>query len=306
MLLVTGATGFLGSNLLKEVSKKRKDIRILSNGPEAARKMYPNFEVVEGDVTVPGSLKTAGKDVDTVIHLAGLVSYAKPRSVLMQVNAIGTKNVLEACRKADKFVFSSSVSVYGAIKVGDSAGEDFPNKPMNAYGESKLVAEKTILDSGIKSVILRIAPVYGAGSPQWMKNLSLLEKGFPIPQTANLTHVAHVSGAVQAFGLALKPKSKGVFNVADAQPVPFIDFAGELISLLGKEPRTLPFWFVNFIAIAKGMKTYFDVLTMNRSYDVSRAMRELGYDPELDFNAELRRMVDWYKREKQNTKEKGN
>jgi nucleoside-diphosphate-sugar epimerase len=306
MLLVTGATGFLGSNILKEVSKKRADIRILSNDPEAARKMYPKFEVVEGDVTVLGSLKTAGKDVDTVIHLAGLVSYTRPKSELIRVNAGGTKNVLEACRKADKFVFSSSVSVYGEIKVGDSAGEDFHMKPKNAYGESKLEAEKTILDSGMKSVILRIAPVYGAGSPQWMKNLSLLEKGFPIPQTSNLTHVAHVSGAVQAFGLALKPKSKGVFNVADAQPVPFIDFAGDLISLLGKEPRTLPFWFVNFLATMKGMKTYFDVLTMNRSYDVSRAMRELGYDPELDFYAELRRMVEWYKREKQNTKEKGN
>ena len=298
MLLVTGATGFLGSNLLKEMYKTRKDIRILANDPADARKMYPKCEIAKGDITMPETLKGVGKDVDTVLHLAGMVSYTKPKDVLFRINAEGTGNVLEACKKADRFIFTSSVAVYGEIR--GQADESYPRNPKNAYGQSKLEAEDIILDSVIKSVVLRIAPVYGAGSPQWLKNLSLLEKGFPIPQTKNLTHVAHVSNAVQAFMLALKPRSKGIYNIADEEPVPFVDFASELLTLLGRESSTLPYWFVSFIARMKGMKAYFDVLTMNRNYDISNAKKELGYDPKLDFYAELKKMVEWYKKEKQN------
>lgn len=302
MLLVTGATGFLGSNVLREISRARKDIRILADDPVNAKKMYPKYEVAKGDITIPETLKGIGKDVDTVIHLAGIVSYAKARDVLFRINTEGTRNVLEACKKADKFIFSSSVSVYGEIH--GQADESYPRTPKNAYGLSKLEAENIIRDSGVKNVIFRIAPIYGEGSPQWLKNLSMLEKGFPIPQTENLTHVAHISNAVQAFRLALKPKSEGIYNIADEEPVAFVDFASELVRLLGKEPSVLPYWFVSFIARMKGVKTYFDVLTMNRNYDISNAKNEFGYNPQINFYGELKKMVDWYKKTKQNTKKK--
>jgi len=299
MLLVTGATGFLGSNVMKEIGKVRKDVRILAVDAEEAKRMYPKYEIITGDIMNPDTLKGLGKGVDTVIHLAGIVSYTKPKDELFRINVDGTRNVLEACRKA-KFIFSSSVSVYGEIH--GQADESYPRDPKNAYGESKREAENIIRDSDVRNVILRIAPVYGAGSPQWMKNLSMLEKGFPIPQTENLTHVAHISNVVQAFRLAMKKEAKGIYNIADKEPVAFVEFASELVSLLGKEPNVVPYWFVSFIARMKGMKTYLDVLAMNRSYDITNAIKELGYDPEIDFHAELERMVSWYK----NTKEKAN
>jgi nucleoside-diphosphate-sugar epimerase len=297
MLLVTGATGFLGSNVLREIGKIRKDIRILAVDYENAKKIYPAYEVVRGDITDPETLKGIGKDVDAVIHLAGLVSYSKPKDVLFKINVEGTRNLLEACKKADKFIFSSSVAVYGEIK--GQADESYPRNPKNFYGESKREAENIIRDSDIPNVIFRIAPIYGAGSPQWMKNLSLLEKGFPIPQTENLTHVTHISNAVQAFSLALKPKAKGIYNIADEEPVKFMDFASELVRLLGKEPVIYPYWFVKFIARMKGAKTYLDVLTMNRNYDIAAAVNELGYGPRSDFYVELEKMVEWYKKQKQ-------
>jgi nucleoside-diphosphate-sugar epimerase len=286
---------------MKEITATGRDVRILACDVAAAKKMYPKSEVVKGDITLPDTLKGVGKDVGTVIHLAGLVSYTKPEEFLRSINADGTRNVLEACKKADRLIFSSSVSVYGEIR-GQAADENYPAKPKNAYGRSKLEAEGAILSSGMKGVILRIAPLYGAGSPQWTKNLALLEKGFPIPNTKNLTHVAHVSNAASAFALALKPKARGVYNIADQAPVKFTDFAGELVSLLGRKPSTLPYWFVNSIATMRGMGAYFDVLTMNRSYDITKA-KELGYDPSIDFDAELRKMVDWYLKTKQNQKE---
>jgi nucleoside-diphosphate-sugar epimerase len=298
MLLVTGATGFVGSNVLNEIGKSRRDIRILAMDYENAKKMYPKYEIVRGDITNPETLKEVGKDVDVVIHLAGLVSYSKPRDVLFKINVEGTRNILEACKKADKFIFSSSVSVYGEIH--GQADESYPRNPKNFYGESKREAENLIRDYGMNNVIFRIAPIYGEGSPEWLRNLSMLEKGFPIPQTENLTHVTHIFNAVQAFELALKPKAKGIYNIADEEPVKFVDFASELVRLLGKEPVFYPYWFVKFIARMKGVKKYLDVLVMNRNYDISNAINELGYTPKIDFYKELEKMVEWYKKSKTN------
>jgi nucleoside-diphosphate-sugar epimerase len=298
MLLITGGTGFVGINLISEMGKTRKDIRILSKDFERAKKMYPRYEVFKGDITRKETLSGVSKDVDTVIHLAGTVSYSKPRDEIFRVNVKGTRNILKSCERADKFVFSSSVSVYGEVK--GEADESYPRNPSNPYGESKEEAENLVRDSGMRNLIFRIAPIYGEGSPVWEKNLSLLERGFPVPGTENTTHVAHIKNAVQAFVLGLKPKAEGIYNIADEEPVKFTEFAETLVRLLGKRPKTLPYWIVSLLARAKGMKTYLDVLTMNRNYDIANARKELEYDPKLDFQNELRKMVDWYKQNKKN------
>lgn len=298
MLLVTGATGFIGSSIMRAVGTAKREVRILSNDYEAAKEMYPQFDIFKGDITQPQSLKGVGKGVDIIIHLAGVVSYTKPKDELFEINVEGTKNVLEACPGAKKFVFASSVSVYGEIPASKGpASENYPARPANLYGWSKLEAEKLIADSGMKYVVLRIAPVYGAGSPQWFKNLSLLEKGFPIPKTRNLTHVAHISNVAQAFALALKPRAEGVYNIADENPVPFVEFASKLVTLLGGRPKLMPAWLVGLAARAKGMKTYLDVLTLNRNYDITKA-KGIGYKPATDFSTELKKMIDWYKQVK--------
>ena len=295
MLLVTGATGFLGSGVMREIAGLRKDIAVLAQDYGNAKRLYPRCRVVRGDITRPGTLdemRKAAKDIDTIIHLAGMVSYTKPKDELFMVNVEGTRAVLEACPHAKKIIFSSSVSVYGEIT--GMADESYPTSPENFYGWSKLEAEKLILDAGIRSVIFRIAPIYGAGSPQWLKNLKLLEKGFPIPNTRNLTHVTHISNAAQAFRLALKTKAGGIYNIADEEPVKFTEFASNLVRMLGREPKILPYWLVSLAAGMKGMGPYLKVLTINRNYDVTKA-KELGYKPKADFNSELKKMVQWYK-----------
>ncbi|NIO22519.1 MAG: NAD-dependent epimerase/dehydratase family protein, partial [Candidatus Aenigmarchaeota archaeon] len=227
MLLVTGATGFVGTNVLREIGKTRKDIRVLSLGYEEAKKIYPKYEVFKGDITRPETLSGVSKDVDVVIHLAGIVSYSKPKEDIFRINVKGTKNILKACERADKFVFSSSVGVYGEIK--GQADESYPRNPRTAYGESKREAENLVRDSGLRNLIFRIAPIYGKGSPHWLKNLSLLEKGFPIPRTGNLTHVTHISNVIQAFALGIKPKPEGIYNIADQEPVKFTEFAETIV-----------------------------------------------------------------------------
>jgi len=295
MLLITGATGFIGKKLIEALSKKNHDIRALCINEADSKNLPVKVDVAFGDITRKETLKKAFEDVDTVVHLAGIVSYSKPREEIFRINVDGTRNVLESCGSVGRFVFPSSVSVYGEIKRDEKAGEGYPLAPGNPYGESKVEAEKLILDSGLKSVILRIAPIYGAGSPNWENNLRLLERGFPIPNTKKKTHVAHVSDVVQAFERSVK-RGNGVYNIAGREPMPFVEFAETIVRMLGKKPRRLPAFIVDLLARAKGMKAYLDVLTMNRHYVIEKAEKGLGYEPRADFRAEVGRMIEWYKK----------
>jgi nucleoside-diphosphate-sugar epimerase len=292
MLLVTGASGFVGRPIVERLLKRGYKLRVLCISEGEVKKLPSRVEAVIGDITKPQTLISPLKDVDTVIHLAGMVSYTKPKEELFRINAIGTRNLLEQCRNVRKFIFASSVSVYGEIR--GEADEDYPLAPRTPYGESKLMAEKYIRDSRIPHVILRMAPVYGIGSPDWVKNLRLMERGFPIPKTDNLTHVTYIGNAVDAFVKAVE-KGEGVYNIADPRPVRFVEFAGTVTRSLGKKPRKMPVFLVGIIAKIMGMGRYLDVLTMNRNYVIRKAEKELGYRPLSDLEVEVKRMVRWYK-----------
>ncbi len=292
MILVTGATGFLGRPLAEELIKEGHKVRILCRDGEKGRTLFPKAEIFRADLEDPGTLEGAGKDVSTVYHLAGLVSYSKSRSEIFSANVDATRNLLEECRKVDRIIFSSSVGVYGKIR--GIADEGYPFGPRNPYSESKLESERLVSASGIPSVMLRIAPVYGKGSPSWKKALKLLSSGFPIPKTKNLTHVVHVSDVLQALEKSLK-KGKGAYNIADREPMPFMDFAEAIARQMGKKPRRMPMFAVKGFAKAMGMGAYFDVLTANRHYSIEKAVKELGYAPKAEFNKELGEMIEWYK-----------
>lgn len=305
MILITGGSGFIGSHITSQLLEKGYSIRILDNktfDPKIIHEVISKqrvgspaigkVEYAKADILKKDGLKKHSKDIDTVIHLAGIISYSKTREQLFQINVGGTQNLLEACKSAEKFILSSSVSVYP--ETSEIITEKTPTNPETPYGESKLEAEKLVEASGLKHANLRLAPVYGVGSPIWLKNLRLLEKGFPIPNTKSMTHVLSVENAAQAFTLSVK-KGNGVYLIADKGAVPFVDFASKLVTLLGKKPRVAHPILVNIVAMAFRMKKYLDVLTKNRQYDISKAARELGYKPKENFQQELEKMVEWYK-----------
>ncbi|MBI2105462.1 NAD(P)-dependent oxidoreductase [Candidatus Woesearchaeota archaeon] len=145
-ILITGATGFVGKNLLKAIDKDY-DVRILS------RKKLDRKNVYIGDLFDKNVLLEATK-VDIVIHLAGIT-----KGDVMKVNSIGTKNLIEACivNNVEKFIFISS---YNSIL-------------KTRYGESKKSAEDYVRDSGLKYIIFRPTVIYG---PENNKDIDMLAK----------------------------------------------------------------------------------------------------------------------------------
>ncbi|MBI4173719.1 MAG: NAD-dependent epimerase/dehydratase family protein [Candidatus Aenigmarchaeota archaeon] len=292
MLLVTGATGFIGSHLVKRLLAEKKPVRVLARDVGKARELFKGALVAEGDVLDVNSMAAAAKGIDTVIHLAGLVSYSeKDRQKLYGTNVTGTENVVKAFPNA-RIILSSSVGVYGQI-IG-KADENYRHKPESYYGQTKILAEKTVLNASADNVVFRIAPIYGAGSRHWKKIMDTMVKGYPIPRNNKKTHIVHVSDAVQAFVLALE-HGHGVYNIADREPTPFTDLALEVAKLLGVKPKLMDERLLKLLSIIKGKSRDLKIWTMPRNYDIGRARKELGFSPRADMHAELKKMVDWYR-----------
>jgi len=179
-VLVTGAAGFIGANLCRELAVRPGIDHVigvddLSTG-SADNLSGVDAEFVKGSILDRHLLDDAVDTADAVIHLAALPSVPRSLADPMQtheVNSTGTVRVLEACRrKSVHVVAASSSSVYGAVGVSPKH-EDLPTRPLSPYGASKLAGEASVLAYGaafgLPSLALRFFNVYGplqsAGHP---------------------------------------------------------------------------------------------------------------------------------------------
>ena len=290
MILVTGSTGYIGKPFTAELLQRDREVKVLTREPALARKLFPKATVHRGDISDKKSIKRAMKDVTEVVHLAGLVDY-RNRERIFRVNYQGTKNLLECCDNIDKLVFSSSVTVFGNV-VG-KADDKTPLRPTGPYGKSKAMAEKLIVNSGIKSAMLRIAPVYGEGSPWFSRLLKMLSWGVPCPKTDSNVQLVHISDATNAILLSLD-RGSGAFIIADEKPAKLMHVTEKLVGLLGKRYWTVPNWMITGSAKIVGMGPLADILLENRVYDISNSKIALGFRPKASMDLELKRMVDWY------------
>lgn len=176
-ILVTGALGHIGSNLIREYAN-RKDvdtIRILDNiSTQRYCSLFnlstnKTYQFIEGDINDKKCLKLALKDIDVVIHLAAITdapsTIAKPK-LTQKVNFKGTENVLKESIKADvkKFIFPSTTSVYGEAEglVDENYTSYTPSSP---YAEAKLAAEGIVknafVENGFDTSVLRLGTIFG-------------------------------------------------------------------------------------------------------------------------------------------------
>lgn len=290
MILVTGSTGYIGRALTTKLLEEDYEVKLLTRNPNIAKKLFPKAAVSEGDLSNKNSIKNAMKDVSKVIHLAGLVDY-KNKKKLFETNYLGTKNLLEHCKNVDKLVFSSSVTVFGHV-VG-KANDKTICRPTESYGESKMMAEDLIMNSGIAFATLRIAPVYGEGSPWFNYILKMLSWGMPCPKTEAKVQLVHVSDVVRGITLSID-KGIGTFIIADEKPVKLMNITEKFVRHLGKRYWTVPSWMITIPAKIIGMDSLVNILMENRVYDTSRAKKVLGFKPKANLNYELKRMIDWY------------
>ncbi|OGS19486.1 MAG: Vi polysaccharide biosynthesis protein VipB/TviC [Elusimicrobia bacterium RIFOXYA2_FULL_50_26] len=303
--LVTGGAGFIGSNIVEELLRKKHKVRVLDNFStgkmEHIRPFLKGIELVRGDLRKNTDLVKALKGIDYVFHQAALRSV--PRSVddplsTNNVNITGTLNLLINARKAGvkRVVYASSSSVYGDNKKLPQKEDAVPG-PLSPYATSKLAAEnycqvfaKTF---GLETVSLRYFNVFGPRQDPDSKYSAVIPrfieaafKGEPIEvhgdgkQSRDFTYIANVVNA--NILAALTPGVSGqVFNVACNESYSVLDIAHAIEKAVNIK------FVINHTPARAG-----DV--RRTCADISKASKLLKYKPLVRFNDGLKKTVAWF------------
>jgi nucleoside-diphosphate-sugar epimerase len=170
-ILVTGANGFVGSNLVEKLLKEGHQVKCLVHKnitwlDRVPKEYSRNVEIVRGSVTRIETLHTAVKNVEAVFHTAGVLRAVRPETYYL-VNQTGTKNLIEAVYrlnpKIKRFVYLSSQAAMGPASNCNPKDPASRCEPVSEYGWSKLAGEKEILKFNTKLpvTILRPSAIYG-------------------------------------------------------------------------------------------------------------------------------------------------
>jgi len=238
MILVTGATGFVGQALCTELSRRRMDYRPVS------RNSRPGFTAI-GAIDGQTDWSDALAGVDTVMHLAARVhvmneSVADPLAAFRAVNVNATVNLARQAAGAGvkRFIFLSSIKVNGEETAAGKpfSASDVPH-PEDAYGRSKLEAEEALLDiaaeTGMEVVIIRPPLVYGPGvKANFASLMRWAARPFPWPFGAvrNRRSLVYVGNLVDFMLLCANLSSVGnrIFLISDGEDLSI----GQLIAKL--------------------------------------------------------------------------
>lgn len=247
-MALTGATGFIGRHILKDLTARGYRVRLLLRRPVDAMPDGASGAVV-GDLTRPMNMAAALAGVDAVVHSAGLAHAMSgaPEDDYRTLNTEATRRLAEAAARAGvrRFVFLSSIRAQvGASAAGIVTDADEP-APTDAYGRSKLEAERALAEIGIDWVALRPVLVYGAGVKGNMAALVRLARSpWPLPLGSltgrrSLVSTQSLSGAVDTVLRAEAPLNRPL-AVADPDAPTLPEMLAALRSGLGRRAGLIP------------------------------------------------------------------
>jgi nucleoside-diphosphate-sugar epimerase len=221
-LLLTGATGLVGSRLLPRLVEDGFECRALVRGDVA---LPPGATGVRGDLADPATLRAAVEGVNAVVHLAALFR-TDDQDAIWRANLDGTRNLVAAVQEhapRARFVMSSTGNVYDADAARPALETDMCS-PTAAYPASKVAAEQLLRDSDLTWAVLRLPFVYGEGDGH-LASIPALAPRFGL-HPANTYSVAHHRDIAVAVRLALTGVMDGrVVNVTDDAPVTVFEMA---------------------------------------------------------------------------------
>jgi len=241
-VLLTGASGLIGRHVAKKVAALdgSRLVCILRDGtghPQAQSLMRDGAVVVPGNFYEPAVIEKVFEEhkIRQVIHLAAIRGGGKAATEdFQEVNVKGTERLLRAAhdRKAEKFVFCSSVGVYGTIPTNMPAGLESPFHGDNQYHQSKIEGEEavqTYIRKGLNAYIVRPTITYGAGDDGFPHALVHLvrKRLLWLPRSNHRVHLVDVERLAEAFCnlIANDYPSQRVFVVGDIESTTLRDLA---------------------------------------------------------------------------------
>jgi len=315
-VLITGATGFIGSNLTEALLAGGARVHALVRDPSHLKHLAGmDVHILEGDLFRVPRLPA---DLKAVYHLAGLTKSLKPDSYYT-VNRDGTASLMEAILRQGlrpRFVYLSSSSAAGPSPAGGMRRESDPPAPISPYGKSKLAGEAEVLARGgrMHVAVARVGAVYGPRDIEFVKYFRLIQRGFLLlpgrkAKPFGLCYVKDLARGLEA--LAAHPAAAGeVFNLGDPAVSSMEDIGLRAGVILGCKPRrvAVPLPLVRAIALAGEVSARVSgrVTIINRQKygeyaqpgwvaDVGKAKGILAFETKVCLDAGLRETIAWYR-----------
>lgn len=232
-ILVTGATGKVGSRFVPRLLAKGHDVSILVRDTAKASALAElGAKVIVGDLFNPDTLPPAVKDRDAVIHLAAFFRTFTDNEGIIKTNHAGTVALADAAMAAGvkRFVFASTSNVYNSGCRHPAKEDDLVNiNDPRAYASSKIAAEQELIalhkNNGFDVRVLRLGFVYGDNDPHIEEIIPLLKK--MKRHSGSRMHMVHHLDVAQALNLLLHTDGLDgeIFNVADDAPITLYELA---------------------------------------------------------------------------------
>jgi nucleoside-diphosphate-sugar epimerase len=306
-VLVTGASGFVGSHIVAALQDNGASVRgLVRASSETALLRTWRVHLVQGDLLDLESLRNATRGVETVYHAAGVVSGRRlpllpgPKrdpALMDWVNVQGTQNLLTACveNQVRRVVLISSVSVY--LPAPSPITEEVAIGGGGAYGQSKAGAEAAVqacaAQHGLEWVILRPCTIYGERDSGFTR-LLLRILGWPVVIVSDddwpsleLVHVADVVTAAMLAGTRSRAQRQ-IYNITGGQGATLREIVKIYKEVTGRKRLVIS---VPEMALKQVLGSRVHPM---RRYSIDKARRELGYQPQISLTEGLHRMLDWF------------
>ena len=323
-ILVTGSTGFIGARVLMRLVEEGERVKVFLRTESPVDAMPESVEVVRGSFSDMESLGRAVRDVDRIVHLAGVTKALDEEGYDMG-NVMPVRNLLAATRKHNpelkRFLFVSSLTVAGPASEGiQGVKESDPSRPVSAYGRSKLRAETLCMESSnlIPVTIVRPPAVYGPGDRDVLQVFQMLAKGLFVSTSSAATQrfsMIYVDDLVKGI-LAAARLEKAVGRVyyitsscssswdeviAAARPVlgftklfrislpaPLVFFIGTVMGAIGSLQGKLAL--INRDKVNELLQNYWVC-------SPEQAQHDLGFTAETTLAEGVQKTILWYQRE---------
>jgi UDP-glucose 4-epimerase len=292
-ILITGAFGQLGQVLVRKIGKSKEDVILIDKNENS--NFSKNKKIIT-DITKNENLKKYKnelKDVTKLIHLASYIT--NDRDVLksgpesIDLNIMGTINLLRHLPKIKQIIFTSSYMVYGTPKKR-IIDENHPTNPNVVYGASKLATEKYLQifckELGVKLSILRMMGIYGVEKshgqaiPTFIKLISENQNPIIIGSGKEKRNHLYIDDAIDSILKSIKLEKTGIFNIGGKDMLSNLEIIENINGIMNK--KILP-------KFKKSTNPYYDFIT-----DISKAKNELGFEPMMSIDNGIKNTIKKY------------
>lgn len=317
-VLVTGATGFVGSHVVEVAGSQPFRLRALvRKEADAVRLRSQGVEVVRGSLEDPAALREAASGADTVLHLAA-VTKARSFTDYDRANSAGTQALIEAVLAGSpqprRMVYLSSLAAVGPSADDRPVTRHTPPRPLTAYGRTKLAGEQACAAAGevLEVAILRAPAVYGPRDRDVFEFFRMAKRGLVVlpggaPRKLQMIHAADLARALVLSATA--EGTRGVYHIAEARSYEMDEMARMVGSAVGRRIRVirLPGAVIAAAASASevlagsiGRSTIFnrdkarEILAPAWLCETDMARLDFGFEAHIPLQAGLNETAMWY------------